>query len=148
MEDVVVPAINAKLQVTRDFQVIYEGDSDFPYPHIFLDYYTTNGWDGMRMQFYDALHIHVKVSDNDQWLAGIALECLDSILGFDQSKRVVNHVKTVCLKDIVAFIEDEGLSLTVPPVIGTMEIRLDQAGWTETGTETLRHHWRDAQIFY
>ncbi len=145
-----VSLINAEYSVEVpnwvNIQVLYEVLTE-DYPMVSLDYFQAMSWSDRRKQYYDALLLHVKVTNNNDWIARKIIQSLDVALGF--AKNSVLHrqlVETVDVNDLSFTQLENGTSPTVLP--DCIEVVADPKGWTETGTENMRHYFRSLNIFY
>jgi hypothetical protein len=146
----VVGVINATLgpQIPNwvDIKVIFEVLHE-DYPMVSLDYFQVMSWSAKRKQYYDALLMHVKVLQNNDWLARKILQELDLALGF--AKNSVLHRQLVETLDVNALSFNQLEAGTSPNVLPDfVEVVGDEKGWTEAGTENMRHYYRNMQIFY
>lgn len=127
-------------------QMLFETE-DIVYPSVAIDYYQVGAWSDRRMQFYDAAHLHVKVVKNDNWLALKILSSLDSLMG--NLKNSVYHRVLVNEKGLDSLSKDDLLAGTLPVTLPeNIELVTKPGGWTEGGTENMKHYFRDLQFFY
>ena len=139
-----VDTINTALNT--NVSMLFETD-DIAYPSLALDYYQVGAWSDRRMQFYDAAHLHVKVTQNDNWLALAILTKLDSLMG--NLKNSVYHRALVNEKALDELTKTQLLAGSVPVTLpDNVELVTKPGGWTEGGTENMKHYFRDLQFFY
>lgn len=129
-----------------DIKVIFEMLEE-DYPMVSLDYYQVMAWSERRKQYYDALFLHVKVTQNNDWLARKILQHLDASLGLEKNSVLHRQLVETLDVDSLAFTDLEaGIDPGVLP--DNIEVVADNRGWTEGGTDNMRHYYRALQIFY
>lgn len=139
-----VDAISAAENI--DLKLLFETESE-DYPLVSLDYYQVAAWSDRRMQFYDAAHLHVKVTRNDDWLAKRILTRLDTLLGNIQNS--VFHRALVGEKALDELTKDDLQSGILPVTLpDNVELVTKPGGWLDESTESMRHHSRDLMFFY
>lgn len=127
--------------------VLYEAQQCTAFPSVTSDYYMEHVWSPRRLQYYDALMLHVRTTDSDTMTARKICQQLDIALNLKEG--VSNPVMLAQIEDIDSLTDTELASPT--PVIPLLESKIEvraNDGWKFQKTDTLRHYWRDLSVYY